>query len=189
MTVSMMGIIAAALAGILIQYFKTTVDTQARLTESQDVQLAASYWQRDVASIGVRIYDAGTKTFPLQQSVGTTPACSLPGGTVAATLAWTEFTSLDSTDNGRVVTVSYVAVADGAGFDLERVRCTGATVDSTTQVAHSLTAVPNLTCNVSCTGTGANVPTLVNLGLTVRDPDGNGTTNYTATLTGERRQS
>lgn len=189
MTIAIVGFVIAGLTGIVISYFKTTVDTQARLTESHDVQFVAAYWQRDVASIGVRTFDAGTKTFPLQQSVDVTPACALPSGTVVATLAWSEYTSLDSTATPGLVTVSYVAQADGGGYDLVRRRCSGATIDSTTEVAHSLNALPTKTCDVACTGAGANVPSVVNLNLSVLDPDGNGTTAYTATLAGERRQS
>lgn len=189
MTVGIMGIIAVGLTGVVISYFRTTVDTQARMTESQDVQFAATYWQRDVASIGIRTYDAATKTFELQQSVGVTPACALPGGDVVATLAWTEFTSLDSTDNGRRVTVSYLAVGSGAPFELRRVRCTDGTVDSNIAVAHSLTLPPGLSCVPGCASAGNSVPNQVDLTLSIIDPEGNGTTAYTATLSGERRQS
>lgn len=185
-----MSIIGAGLVGVVISYLRNTVDTQARLTESQDVQFAAAYWQRDVASIGVRTYDSVTKTFPLVQSVDVTPACALPSGTRVVTLAWSEYDSLDSTAVGPTVTVSYVAQPDGIVFDLVRVRCTGSAVDSTVEVAHSLNALPTRTCDiVTCTGTGVEVPAVVELHLSVLDPEGNGTTAYTATLTGERRQT
>lgn len=188
-TVIIMGTIAAGIAGVVISYLKFTVDTQSRLTESQDVQFAAAYWQRDVASIGVRTYDSASKTFPLAQSVDISPACALPSGTPVVTLAWSTFDSLDSTAVGPTVTVSYVARPDGSAFELVRVRCTGATIVSTVEVAHSLNAVPTRTCDPGCTGTGANVPSVVELNLSVLDPEGNGTTAYTATLTGERRQT
>lgn len=188
-TVTIMAVIGAGIVGVVISYLRFTVDTQSRMTESQDVQFAAAYWQRDVASIGVRTYDSGTKTFPLAQSVDISPACSLPSGTPVVTLAWSTFDSLDSTAVGPTVTVSYVAAPDGPAFDLVRVRCTGATVVSTVEVAHSLNAVPTRTCDIACTGVGANVPAVVDLNLSILDPEGNGTTAYTATLTGERRQT
>ncbi|MFC7502841.1 type II secretion system protein J [Nocardioides sp. GCM10030258] len=184
-TVAIMGVIISALAGVVISYFRNIADTQSRLTESQDVQFAATYWQRDVASMGVRIYDETTKTFPLQDSINTTPACALPAGDVVVTLAWSEFTSLDSTDNGEVVTVSYVATGASAPYELVRVRCTESTIDSSVEVAHSLTEPPNATCVPACSGT----PEVVDLDLSVLDPDGNGTVAYSATLSGERRQS
>ncbi|MBU2696925.1 prepilin-type N-terminal cleavage/methylation domain-containing protein [Pimelobacter sp. 30-1] len=188
-TVAIMGIIVTALTGVVISYFKTTVDTQARMTESQDVQFAAAYWQRDVASIGVRTYDAPSKSFPLQQSVGVSPACTLPSGTTVVTLAWSEYATPDSTATPSRITVSYVARASGGAYELVRVRCTGSTIDSTVRVAHSLRAPPTVTCDVACTGAGANVPSVVRLDLAVLDPEGHGTVAYTATLSGERRQS
>lgn len=188
-TVAIVGFIVFSLTGIVIVHLKTTVATQARITESQDVQFAAAYWQRDVASIGVRAYDSGTKTFPLQQSVDITPACALPAGTPVATLAWSQYTSLDSTATPVTVSVSYVAAADGSGYDLLRVRCVGSSESSRVVVAKSLNALPVKTCDVTCTNSGANLPRIVELQLSVLDPDGNGTTAYTATLTGERRQT
>ena len=186
-TVAIIGIIAASLSGVIISYLKTTTDTQSRLTESHDVQFVAAYWQRDVASIGVRSWDAGSKTFPLQQSVDVTPACSLPTGTRIATLAWSKYTSTDSTATPTTVTVSYVAEADSGGYNLIRTRCTESTVDSSIEVMHSLNALPTVTCDISCTS--ASVPTVVSLEVSVLDPDGRGGAALTATLSGERRQT
>lgn len=186
-TITIIGTIAAGLAGVVISYLKTTTDTQSRLTESHDVQFVAAYWQRDVASIGVRSYDSGTKSFPLQQSVNITPACSLPSGTRVVTLAWSQYTSLDSTATPTTVSVSYVAEPDTGGYNLVRTRCTGATKDSELEVMHSLNALPTVTCDISCTS--ASVPTVVSLNVSVLDPDGHGTTARTASLSGERRQT
>jgi prepilin-type N-terminal cleavage/methylation domain-containing protein len=191
--VAIIGIIAAALAGVVISYLKTTADTESRLVESHDVQFAAAYWQRDVASIGVRSYDAGTKTFPLQQSVevggSSIAACSMPSGTTpVVTLAWSEYTDLDSTATPAKITVSYVTEPDTGGYNLIRRRCTGSTVDSTFEVTHSMNTVPTITCNVACSS-APNVPTAVELHLSILDPDRNGGTALTATLLGERRQT
>lgn len=188
-SVAIIGIIATALTGVVITYLKTTVDTQSRLTESHDVQFAAAYWQRDVASIGVRGWDETSKSFPLQRSVDVTPACSLPAGTPVVTLAWSEYISTDSTAPPTTMTASYVAQPDGGGYDLLRVRCTGSTKDSEIEVMHSLNQLPTRSCDVDCTGTGASVPTVVELHVSVLDPEGRGTTAFTATLTGERRQT
>jgi len=186
-TVTIIGIVVVALTGVVISFLTTTTATQSRLTESHDVQFAAAYWQRDVASIGVRSYDAGSKSFPLQQSVGVTPACSLPSGTRVATLAWSEYTSTDSTAAPATVTVSYVAQPDTGGYNLVRTRCTGSTVTSSIELMHSLNALPTVTCDVTCTS--ANVPAVVSLNVSVLDPAGRGTAAFTATLSGERRQT
>lgn len=198
-TVAIVGIIVAGLAGVVMSYLKHTVDTQARLTESHDVQFAAAYWQRDVASIGVRsdTYDKPTHSFPLQQSVstsGTLADCTLPAGTPIVTLAWSDYDSLDSSAAPAKVTVTYLTVPDGSVFKLFRVRCSGGAVDSAIEVAHSLRAVPVVGCtkpngDAGCESAGAGVPAIVTLPLEIRDPEGRGVTSYTATLIGERRQT
>lgn len=196
-TVAILGIVVTALAGVVLSYLRTTVDTNARLTESHDVQFAAAYWQRDVASIGVRstTYDPddSVHSYPLLQSVGLTPACSLPAGTPVATMAWTQYVAADP-DHPATVTVSYVAnqpQPPAGTWTLTRVRCTGAQVDNTVEVADNLTGLPTLACPGAgdCRGGGAAVPLVLTLTLTAQDPHGHDTAGYTATLTGERRQS
>ena len=194
-TVGILGIIVVPLTGVVLAYLRNTVDTQARLTESHDVQFAAAYWQRDVASIGVRssTYDTVSHSFPLEQSVAL-GSCALPAGaSVVVTLAWSEFTSMTSTDPPATVKVTYAARSVGGVFELLRVRC--GTQPSTVELANSLTAVPTVTCHQAdgtptlCSGSGANVPTLLKLPLSVHDSSGHSTSIYTATLSGERRQS
>jgi prepilin-type N-terminal cleavage/methylation domain-containing protein len=199
MTVAIVGIIVAGLAGVVIRYLQDTVDTQARLTESHDVQFAAAYWQRDVASIGIRKtnYEPANHTFELKRSVVESDEladCSLPGGNPIVTLAWSDYDSLDSTADPRKVTVTYLTEADGSVYKLFRVRCTGGTVDSTVEVAHNLRVVPKIECtdadgDTDCEGAGQDVPTIVTLPLEIRDPEGRGTASYTAKLIGERRQT
>jgi prepilin-type N-terminal cleavage/methylation domain-containing protein len=204
-TVAIIGIIATALTGVVISYLKSSVDTQARLTESHDVQFAAAYWQRDVASVGVRSStyneDPTLHTFPLEQSVASSGALAecnynneVPSGDPIVTLAWSEYHGLNSSQTPKKVTVTYLTQPDGKVHKLFRVRCTGATVDSTVEVAHNLREVPKVECtdaagNSGCGGAGANVPTIVVLPLRIRDPEGHGSADYTARLIGERRQT
>lgn len=195
-TVAIVGFIVAGLAGVVIRYLQDTIDTQARLTESHDVQFAAAYWQHDVSSIGVRsaTYDEPSHSFPLLQSVassGSLAACSLPIGDPIVTLAWSDYSSLDSEEPPTKVTVTYLTQADGSVFKLFRVRCSGASVDSTVEVAHNLRAVPTVQCSGGVSGCNdtSGVPTLVTLPLEIRDPEGHGSSSYTATLIGERRQT
>jgi prepilin-type N-terminal cleavage/methylation domain-containing protein len=194
-TVAILGIIVSALAGVVLAYLRTTVDSQARMTESHDVQFVSAYWQRDVASIGVRstTYDHsdGVHSYPLLQSVDVVPGCSLPAGDPVATLAWTQYTTADP-DHPTTVTVSYLVTKPGSRWVLTRVRCTGLTVDSTVKLADNLTVKPVLACPGAasgCTGTGPDVPTVVTLTLTASDPADPTGPDYTATLSGERRQS
>lgn len=194
-TVAILGIIVVPLVGVVLSYLRNTVDTQARLTESQDVQLVAAYWQRDVASIGVRstTYETASHSFPLLQSVDL-PACGgLPAGaTAVVTLAWSEYTSLGSTDAPTTVKITYASRAHTGGYELLRVRCGSS--PSTVRVADSLLTPPDLVCvqpggGSSCTHGGDQVPAVVKLTLQVRDSSGHGTAAYTATLLGERRQT
>jgi prepilin-type N-terminal cleavage/methylation domain-containing protein len=193
-TVAILAMIVVPLTGVVLAYLRNTVDTEARLTESHDVQFAAAYWQRDVASIGVRssTYDTASHSFPLEQSVDL-PPCTLPAGASAVvTLAWSEFTSMASTDPPATVKVTYATRPAGAVYELLRVRC--GSQPSTIVLANNLTALPAPSCHKAdatttpCDGAGANVPALVKLPLSVHDSSGNLST-YTATLAGERRQS
>ncbi len=211
-TVSIVSIIMVALTGMVMMYMKTTVSTAARLTESHDIQLAAAYWQRDVASVGVRstVYDSsvgGSHTYPLVQSIAApdtgSPAlanCTLPAGTPVITLAWNTYGSAG--DDPTRVSVTYVAQESGAGYDLVRVRCSGttATPDSVIPIAGDLTsaiiAPSAISCLKSdgvtatpCSGAALEVPAVVKMELVSKDLDNNDGSTYTVTLTGERRQT
>lgn len=206
MTVAIVGFLVVALTGIVISYLKTTVSTQSRLTESHDVQFAAAYWQRDVASVGVRSTtyndDPAVHSFPLMQSVAANPVsgimvgCALPSGpnvTKLVTLAWTEFVASDPT-NPSQVTVTYLAEGTSRPYSLVRVRCTGSNPvpDSTVTLADNLVDKPSVACSGNgsgCNQGGDNVPMIITMKLTADDPANPDAASYSATLTGERRQA
>lgn len=189
-TVAVMGIIVVTLAGVVLSYLRNMVDTQARLSESHDVQLASAYWQRDVASIGLRsaTQDPTTGEFPLVQSVNVSP-CTVPAGaTPEVTLAWSEYTSKVSTDPADEVKVTYASRPNGTVFELIRVRC--GSEPSEVQVASTLESRPL----VKCDGAASNcnlvaVPDIITIDLVVLDDSGNNDSAYRATLSGERRQT
>lgn len=193
-TVSIMGLIGAGLVGVVISYLKFTVDTQARMTESQDIQFVTAYWQRDVASVGVRGFDDVTTDkdarFPLQKSVNL-PACPVPsgGGAPVITLAWSEYTSKDSRATPDLVKVTYFSRLVGTKYELIRVRC--GSEPGQVIVADNLTESPIPVCTgggvLDCDSPG--VPTVITLPISVLDSEGNGTVAYSASLTGERRQT
>jgi hypothetical protein len=204
-TVTLVATIAVPLTGVVIEYFKTTVQTSARLNESHDVQFAAAYWQRDVASIGVRsdTYDDSDSvhTFPLTKSVsadGSLASCSLPTGTKVITLGWSTF-ALDASANPSQTrtTATYVAVPVVSGavttYVLKRVLCSGSTLSSTLTLADHLTAAPTPTCSgggvTGCADSSGAVPTKITLSLTSTDPKNNDGSTYQQTLLGERRQT
>jgi prepilin-type N-terminal cleavage/methylation domain-containing protein len=185
-----LGVIVLPLGDAVIGYFLNAAATTARIGESHDEQIAAAYWQQDVASVGVRAYNQTTQTFDFQQSVGTAFPCTVPAGwSTVVVLAWTEY---DQSATLTPISVAYVL--DSTKTQLERLHCRTATIDSTAVLTHYLDASkpPVLTCagagGSSCIGSGTNAPTFMSLQLSVRDPSGSGQP-YTVTLTGQRRQT
>jgi prepilin-type N-terminal cleavage/methylation domain-containing protein len=194
LTVAIVGIIVVPLTGVVFGYLRNTVDTSARLTESHDVQFTAAYWQRDVASIGVRSgsYDSSpaVHSFPLQSSVDLPPCSPLPtGATAVVTLGWTDYASAAPS----LVKVTYATQPHGAVYELYRIRC--GTQSSTVRLADNLNAVPARSCEnaagatIACTGSGNQVPAVVKLTLQAHDNSSHHIGAYTATLVGQRRQS
>jgi prepilin-type N-terminal cleavage/methylation domain-containing protein len=190
LVIVIVGIISVPLANVVISYFKNSGETTKRLNESHDAQITNAYWQKDVASIGVRssTYDAATATFPFLQSVDIPFPCTPPAGIASpfVVLGWSEY---DSAGTATSIAVGY---AMRGASTLVRLHCTGTTLDSATPLAKNLTAIPTVTCTApggACTGAGANVPTSITLGLSIKDPERVGGSAYTATLTGERRQT
>jgi prepilin-type N-terminal cleavage/methylation domain-containing protein len=183
-TIVILGVIALPLANVVINYFLNSSTATARMGESHDEQIAATYWQQDVSSLGVRgAYDSASGTFPTQSSVNTTLPCTLPSGTLVISLSWNQY---DASGNATSVAAAYLK----QGTSLIRVHCTGSTVDSTATVAHDLAATP--TCNfgsgaVACSS-GSGTPSSITLNLSVSDPSGKGQP-YSIALTGQRRQT
>jgi prepilin-type N-terminal cleavage/methylation domain-containing protein len=199
--VAIVGIIMVALVGIVIEYLKTSDATSSRLTESGDVQFAGAYWQRDVSSIGVRSAtynsDPSVHSYPLLQSVsangdtGVTPGCSMPpGSTIQVVLAWSVYTTSSAIDAPTRVTVAYVTQSSGTRLKLVRVGCTGSTQDSVTLLAHNIASGSvQVACPGGCNGSGSSVPNIVTLAFTSSDPNNPTAAPYSATLTGDRRQT
>lgn len=202
-TISIVGVILVAVTGVVIQYLKTETATAARFTESNTVQLAAAYWERDASSAGLRssTYDAGTHSFPLTPSVDypytgslSGAGCTIPGTGIVA-FTWGQYDSASS-DTPTPVTVTYSAQSSGVGanlrYNLVRSRCrkNGATWTRTSSsvITQNLVSLPTVTCSSTCNG--AMPPKTVSMVLTSSDPNNDdGGAHYSATLTGERRQT
>jgi prepilin-type N-terminal cleavage/methylation domain-containing protein len=185
-----LGVLTIPLGDLVIGYFRNSTQTTLRLNESHDAQIVNAYWQQDVASIGVRgSFDTGQQTFPLLQSVNTNFPCALPSGVTSpfTVLAWNTF---DATGNPTLVSVGYATASSGS--KLVRLQCTTSTLDSSIVIAHNLVSAPAVACaglgGSSCTGTGTNVPATISLSVSLRDPADTGSP-YTATLTGQRRET
>lgn len=192
-TVAIMGVIVAGLTGVVISYLKTTTNTQSRMTESQDLQFVTAYWQRDVSSIGVRsnVYDDIDHIFPLMSSVNIGPCGSAAGTEEVITLAWSEYSSLDSDAEPDLVKVTYGTRSDGTQLELVRFRC--GPEPSEVVVADNLTTTPDPVCSgggvSNCDDQGGGVPTRITMELSISDPDGHGKTGFSETIAGERRQT
>ena len=191
-SVAILGIVSAALLGILLQYAKTSVDTRSRLSESTDQQFISTYWQNDVSSLGRRALTAGS-TFTTAPSVFVgapgPAACGSSAGTVVVALAWNEFNvgTAPPADPwiSRPQEVAYVTVPSGTRFLLRRVRCSNGTAGSPLTVADSLTAPPMITCDTTCGST--TLPNRVSMTFTVKDADNAASTGYTTTVSADRR--
>ncbi len=195
-SVAILGIVSAALCGVVLQYLKTSVDTSARLNESPDQQFISTYWQDDVSSLGRRSFDAATGAFSTDQSVfvggGGPGSCGSSVGSVAVALAWNEFAvGVAAAADPWVATphqVAYVTVPNGPRFLLERVRCkNGATVGLPVTVAHNLTGTPTVSCDTTCGA--ATLPNRVSMTFTVKDAAHANSIGYTTTVSADRRES
>lgn len=207
LTIAIIGIIAMPLAGVVIEYFKTSVTTQTRINESHDQQFAAAYWQQDVSSLGIRGYlPSGvpavppdprdpTGQFPIQSSVWTTSAppgvpsgcVSVPGAIVG--FAWNEYPMSSDptlTWHASISAAVYSTVQAGAQWQLLRTRCIPGQAATTTILSRVLTGQPAVLCDGGSCASGT--PAIVTLQIHARDSSGTTDTGYTTTLTGERRQ-
>ena len=192
-TVAILGVVSAALFGVVLQYLKTTTDSRTRLSESTDQQFISTYWQTDVSSLGRQSFNAGSVTGAQGVFVG--PAgppggCGTAAGTVVVAFAWHEFevSASSPTDawNASPQEVAYVAVANGSRLALRRVRCRDGVADAPQTVAHNLVAAPTIACDTSCVA--ATPPNRVSMTFAVRDADNPSSPGYTTTVSADRRQ-
>jgi prepilin-type N-terminal cleavage/methylation domain-containing protein len=191
-TVAIMGIITVPLADFMLQYFSTYSDTQTRLSDSHDMQIAAAYFSQDVANTGLR--DA--VTFNPQQSIWT-PTSGFPGsycgqglGTTMVLMSWDDWSTSGGTGVDTPDSVAYI-VENGT---LVRAVCSGGTaVTTSTTIVHNLVypdsgnATP-ITCpDTASACSAATPPATVKLQLSIKGPTD--TSISRVTFVGQRRQS
>lgn len=199
-TVAILGVISAALFGIVMQYLKTTNDTRARLSESTDQQFISTYWQTDVSSLGLRDYTPTNTADPVptKQSVFVGSAgptgCGTSVGSVVVAFAWNGYpitADPDAAWNATTEEVAYVTVARGTRYVLKRVQCANGVEQTPQTLAHNIVisaADPlKVTCDTSCTA--ATLPNRVSMEFTVRDRDKPDSIGYKTTVSADRRQS
>jgi prepilin-type N-terminal cleavage/methylation domain-containing protein len=184
--ITILAIIVVPLTEALIGFVRNTDATTRRMNESHDIQLASTYFTRDIQKLGVRDWSSATLTL-LQSVNNPTYPCTGPG-TPVLSLAWDDPTTVSGPPT--VIRVTYLVRDVGTEHQLRRLLCRGsATVESDIVVAHNLVGTPGpAVCEPSpCTGAGNAVPQRVSLTVTVKDPAGPSPT--TVTLTGQRGQS
>jgi prepilin-type N-terminal cleavage/methylation domain-containing protein len=194
MTVAIMGIVSAALLGIVFQYLKTTSDTSARLNESTDQQFISTYWQNDVSSLGRRSLTLASASFSTDQSVflgSSGPGgCGSSAGSVVVAFAWKEFNvnavDPDNAWDSTPQEVAYVTVPAGTRLLLRRVRCRNGTASTPQTVARNLTATPDVTCDAPCES--STPPNRVSMKFVVKDAASPTSQGYTTTVSADRRQ-
>jgi prepilin-type N-terminal cleavage/methylation domain-containing protein len=188
LVIVILGVIMVPLADLVLGALRQTGQSQGRLTESHDAQIAAAYWASDVASLGTR-----TTLDPLdpqpQNSIETNVAynagtykCGTAGTPNAVVrFAWDESTSPTVTT---LVVVAYVVKPNGARSTLHRLRCNDSTTPaSDTVLAHDLVAAPTVTCEEGCSVATRKV----SMQLSIQDPQSR-EPNYVIMLDGNRRQ-
>lgn len=193
-SVAILGIVSAALLGIVLQYLQTVTDTSARLNESTDQQFVSTYWQNDVSSLGRRNLNVASGSFTTEQSVFVGMAgpdgCGSSAGSVVVAFAWNEFPVGVSapadpwsfTPHG----VAYVTEPQGTRLLLQRIRCRNGVSSSPRTIAHNLTGVPTISCDPNCGPT--SLPDRVSMTFTVKDADHENSAGYTTTVSADRRQ-
>jgi prepilin-type N-terminal cleavage/methylation domain-containing protein len=202
--VSILGIVAVALVGIVMQYLLVTSATETRLGESSDVQFVSTYWQNDVSSIGIRSFSAASPDpVPSTKSVwtGSFQGCGdiIAGAQAVVSFAWNGYTTGGSvpanawTASTERVTYVAVPVTGGTGdYLIKRVWCgTNLVSVPTLTIARNVTSWSVLCDGGGC---GASLPQVVTLTLHVQDKSdpknaGANQTGADVTLTGERRQA
>lgn len=187
--IAIIGIIAVPVANFVIAYFKNTTQTENRLSDSHDIQIASAYISQDVANTGVR---SATAPYDPAQSVWTTsfPAtyCGQGTGTPVLLLKWDSWTTTSSggqstgTQN-QPSSVAYVR----EGSTLHRIYCAGdTTISSDITVVHNLQSAA-VKCSTTCTG--APPPASVTLTVGISAGPNDTTALPVVDLTGYRRQS
>jgi len=193
-SVAILGIVSAALCGVVLQYVKTTVDTSARLDESPEQQFISAYWQNDVSSLGRQTFSGSIPLNPAQSVFVDAPGpanCGSAVGTVVVAFAWNEFpvnaADPNSAWGATPQEVAYVTVPSGARTLLERVRCRNGVAGQPQTVARNLLGKPTISCNTPC-GSPTSPPGRVSMTFVIKDADHPNSPGYTTTVSADRRQ-
>jgi len=195
-TVSLMGIIIVALCDFLLAYYKNYTQTENRLSDSHDMQIATAYFSQDVANTGLR---GAAPDYDPVQSVWTTsfPAtyCGGGSGTTKLLLEWPTWSATtpgpSATGHAAIDSAAYVQ----EGNTLHRIFCAGSPSDnpqpSTAPSSDALLVHGLQSASVECSSTCDNntPPSTITLKLSISaGPTDTAAPSGTVDLTGQRRQ-
>jgi prepilin-type N-terminal cleavage/methylation domain-containing protein len=184
--VTILAIIIVPLTDAMIGFVRNTDAASRRMNESHDVQLASTYFSRDIQSLGVRDWSSPTLAFLGSINNASYP-CTGPG-TPVLSLAWDDPASANGSPI--VIRVTYLVRDVSSEHQLRRLLCRGsATVESDVVVVHNLVGTPGPpTCVPSpCSAAGGFVPQRVSLTVSIKDAAN--PTPIVVTLTGQRGQT
>lgn len=197
-TVSLMGIIIVALCDFLLAYYKNYTQTENRLSDSHDMQIATAYFSQDVANTGLRGPAPG---YGFVQSVWTSsfPAtyCGGGSGTTKLLLEWSTWSATaagpGATGHPAIDSAAYVQ----EGNTLHRIFCPGSpslsdnpqpstTPSSDATLVHGLQSA-TVECSTTCDDN--TPPSTITLKLSISaGPTDTAAPSGPVDLTGQRRQ-
>ncbi|MEV8375631.1 prepilin-type N-terminal cleavage/methylation domain-containing protein [Kribbella sp. NPDC056861] len=193
-TIALMGVVSLALSDLVINALKQMSATSDRLDLSQDEQLGAVYFARDIAAFGLRDYGAavGGGSLPFKPSLQL-DAADDAGGTscgplpVSALRLLSDDWDISVTPPVRrtAVVAYYLKPVDGV-LELHRARCVGSSTPSS-DVRLSGNVKPgsvSVSCSTPCTAVVA--PLSVTLRYQATKPSSG---DHEIILSGLRRQS
>jgi prepilin-type N-terminal cleavage/methylation domain-containing protein len=195
-SIMLVGLVVAALGSVVIAYSKHAGATSDRLALSHDAQISATYFARDVASVGMHDYTVASTASgpPFLPSIQLDAAYDAGGqvcGTAATPVAKLRLLSDDWDHSGAapaagIDVVAYYLRSTGTASELHRIKCVGSTAPvSDVTLAHYVDpATIVVACSSTCTG--ASVPQQVTLSFTVVKPTAD---PYPISLSGQRRQT
>jgi prepilin-type N-terminal cleavage/methylation domain-containing protein len=193
-TITLMGVVSLALSDLVIGALKQMSATSDRLDLSQDGQLSAVYFSRDVAAVGLRDYGAATDggSLPFKPSVQL-DAADTTGGTTCGPVPVAVLRLLsDDWDisvtpaTRRTAVVAYYLKPAGDVVELHRASCLGSGAVASDLVLFDSVKPGSVSVSCSTPCAGIATPLSISLRFLATRPSSG---DQEVVLTGLRRQS
>jgi prepilin-type N-terminal cleavage/methylation domain-containing protein len=191
LTITILGVIAVPLGIFLATFLRSYPQTENRISDSHDMQVATAYFSKDVANAGMREtappYKPTLSVWTANSPSPPAPYCGSGAGTLVLLLRWDSWSV--TTVNGQTTgnnTPASAAYVNESG-SLHRLYCaSGAVISSDSTLVHGLSDA-----SVQCPGgcDTATPPAEIDLALTIATGSFDQSTPGTIVLSGHRRQS